>query len=124
MGSIICDSAFQQAQLPVSLGGLGLRSAASHTSSAFLASSFAAEPLMEGLLHLDQLTIDRTAALTHFNGITGPEEHFVEEQLASEKQKSLSFKVDQVNLDTFCSSLVQPRDQARHHSLQVVHSGD
>ena len=65
LGSNLDNKAYQQAQLPVSLGGLGLRSAAAHSSSAFLSSSFASEPLMDSLLHPEEFTPNRLAALTH-----------------------------------------------------------
>ena len=50
LGSNIGDIPWLQAQLPVSMGGLGLRSKASHAFAAFIASFFDAETLSKKFL--------------------------------------------------------------------------
>ena len=50
LGSGLSDTQWGQTQLPVAMGGLGLRSAAEHSAGAYISSVLSAETLKEGLL--------------------------------------------------------------------------
>lgn len=50
LGCSLTPSAWRQASLPVSLGGLGLRSASSHASAAFLSSIIGSEQIVDEIL--------------------------------------------------------------------------
>ena len=52
------EKAWQQAELPVSMAGLGLRSTAEHSLLAFLGSILDAENRIKTILKQDKVTID------------------------------------------------------------------
>ena len=84
------------------MSGLGLHSAAEHSSSAFLGSILDAENRIKTILKQDEVTIDTEEAINHFNQvIEDPSITSVEHltQVAGSSQKSLSFKVDSHNRD-------------------------
>ena len=78
LNKILCsnvdDTAWLQAQLPVSMGGLGLRSAANHSSVAFLSSVHASQELLGDMLTtLESPKPDTSAALSHLTVILNSE---------------------------------------------------
>ena len=50
LGTPITDVGWEQAKLPVSMGGLGLRAASDHAGVAFASSLLSAQPLIDKLL--------------------------------------------------------------------------
>ena len=66
----VTDAAWQQAQLSLSFGGLGLRSLALHSSSAFLASFSASGVGNTNNLHLQQSPITFNSQVSHSDAVT------------------------------------------------------
>ena len=58
LGSNMDDNAWLQAQLPVYIGGLGLRSAVSHSSASYIASAFESESLSGKLLQDEEVKLN------------------------------------------------------------------
>ena len=67
LGSAVNNSQWSQAQLPVAMGGLGLRSAEDHSAGAYITSVLSSEPLKEGLLPHRNIAIDLAPATLHLN---------------------------------------------------------
>ena len=69
LGSNLTDTAWAQAQLPVALTGMGLRSAARHAAASFLASQVQSESLVSQMLIVDfvQPSPSTTEALSHLS---------------------------------------------------------
>ena len=63
LGSGITNLQWAQAQLPVSMGGLGFRSAVEHSAGAYVSSVVASEDLRDGLLQHRTVNIDLTPAI-------------------------------------------------------------
>jgi hypothetical protein len=92
LGASLNEISWTQASLPVSLGGMGLRSAASHSVAAFLSSIAQTEALVNSILHNfpERLSID--IPLTIFREAAGILNLTTEPQNCS--QKSLSLMLD------------------------------
>ena len=54
LGLPLNDSQWQQAQLPVSMGGMGLRTAADHSLAAYTSSILSSQDLKERILDLPE----------------------------------------------------------------------
>ena len=67
LGSAVDEQGWAQAQLPVSMGGLGLRSADDHSAGVYISSVNASENLKAGLLPQGSVTIDLTPAMTQLS---------------------------------------------------------
>ena len=92
LGASLSDEAWTQAQLPVSLSGLGLRSAEEHASSAFLGSINDTEATVRDLVKLTNVHMDLHAALVHFSKKIFLEDVVGPEVLVGQRQKMLSFQ--------------------------------
>ena len=92
LGSNIDDKQWAQAQLPVAMGGLGLRGAVEHSPGAFISSVFACENLKEGLLPHGNVQLDITSAMALLRGRTVDE--LPQEELAEMNQKMINFEID------------------------------
>ena len=99
LGAAIGDRTWEQSKLPVSKGGMGLRGAEDHAPVAFAASVLASQPLLQGLLGVNQLPGEEPLPvlaphlLAAITTTTGGEAR--EEELVGVPQKELSFKVDE-----------------------------
>ena len=122
LGSAIDDQQWAQAQLPVAMGGLGMRGAVEHSPGAFISSVFAAEGLKEGLLLHGNTTIDLSSAQALLS--QNLQEDIPREELPELSQKMLSYKVDTQLQLSLVNSLTDQRDKARLASLGLAHSGD
>ena len=128
LGTTLSDKDWQQAKLPVSLGGMGLRAAEDHAPVAHAASLLAAQPLLQKLLGTDGqdnqtpvLAPNILAALTVTMG-----EEAKEEELVGLAQRHLGAKVDKEQ-ERKRLELVEEGDteeMARLKSLTLPHSGD
>ena len=105
LGSPIDDSTWAQASLPISLGGLGLRSAASHAPIAYASSLRLTATLCRLLLP----SFPMTAA--------NPED----DQLS---KKQLSWSLDVASHKELLEGVTDDRTRARLHSVSLPHSGD
>ena len=63
LGSAINGDQWAQAQLPVAMGGLGLRGAVYHSAGAYISSVHASEVLKEGLLPHGNVQLNISAAV-------------------------------------------------------------
>ena len=125
LGSSMSDHAWQQSQLPVSLGGLGIRGAVHHSSSAYLASSMEAQDIVNQLLTNSESVIPHTdVALNHLSGVLDLEERLLGGAILGESQRCLSLKVDTHQQQKLADSISEVRDKARLASLSLPHSGD
>ena len=69
LGNNLEQDAWNQAKLPVSMSGLGLRSTEEHASAAFLGSILDAENRIKTILKQEEITIDTDEALNHFREV-------------------------------------------------------
>ena len=91
LGANLTCQAWEKAQLPISLSGLGLRSAANHSSATFLASAMDSKDLVAQLLdNLDAAIPHTDVALMHFSSALNYEEPIPIEVLSGENQCCLS----------------------------------
>ena len=67
LGSTVDDLAWAQSQLPVAMGGLGLRSAEEHSASAYISSVLSIEALKEGLLPHRNISINLAPSILFLN---------------------------------------------------------
>ena len=128
LGTTLDDKAWQQAKLPVSLGGMGLRCAEDHAPAAHTASVLGSQHLLQGLLGNDGqenegavLPPSLLQALTVTMG-----EEAKEEELVGVAQRHLGAKVDKEQVRKRLE-LVEEGDteeMARLKSLSLPHSGD
>ncbi|KAL5484658.1 hypothetical protein EMCRGX_G021194 [Ephydatia muelleri] len=113
----VTDAAWQQAQLSLlPFGGLGLRSLALHSSSAFLASFSASGVGNTNNLHLQQSLITFNSQVSHFDAVT------IESVLADQpRQRSLSQKLDRHLFESLLMSSF-PANKARLLSASAPHA--
>ncbi|KAL5457666.1 hypothetical protein EMCRGX_G034950 [Ephydatia muelleri] len=112
----VTDAAWQQAQLSLSFGGLGLRSLALHSSSAFLASFSALGVGNTNNLYLQQCLIIFNSQVSHTDAVT------IESVLADQpRQRSLSQKLDGHLFETLLMSS-SPANKARLLSASAPHA--
>ena len=131
-GGPISDQAWDQAKIPVSLGGLGLRAASDHALAAFATSLTSSQHLLHSLLHQDQEAAPFVLPPAVLNSLTeklGEEDPVSTEYFHSRTQKMVSAKIDQVNQQRLSDRLKAEgceRDIARFASVQLPnsHSGD
>ena len=92
LGASLTDLQWEQSQLPVSMGGVGLRSAVKHSSAAYLSSILASESLKDAIIkgHNIEFSLDCSIALLNQQ----TEDPDSRESLLCLPQKALSLKVD------------------------------
>merc|ERR1712096_422638 len=88
LGSAINNKEWSQAQLPVVMGGLGLRSAEDHSAGAYISSVLSTEALKEGLLPHKNVTINLVPAILLLNNKV--QEELTQEELSGMSQKAIS----------------------------------
>ena len=122
LGSGISDTQWSQAQLPVAMGGLGLRSAAEHSVGAYISSVQSAETLKEGLLTHRNSSTDLSSAIAFLSRQL--QEEVTSDELYGLSQKMISYRID-VKLElSLANSLLTQRDKTRLISLSLPHAGD
>ena len=128
LGTAIDDETWQQAKMPVSLGGMGLRAAEDHAPTAYAASLLASQTLLKGLTGQDNqaeetgiLSPILLEALTSAMG-----EEAKEEELVDIPQRKLGLKVDreQQRKREEMAEDGNSEEKARLKSLTLPHSGD
>ena len=82
---------------PVSMGGMGLRSAETNCSVAYVTSQILTEHMVAGLLGLDEVELETEEAMVHLDYLLGEErpQLLSEESLGGETQCTLSHKMDE-----------------------------
>ena len=118
IGAPINDRAWTQASLPVDLGGLGLRSAASLAPAAFLSSLSSASKIAKDVyppFSNEPLLAASLALMPPSSNITA---------LNIPPQKVLSREIDLLAQHELFSSAADDRERARLLSLTLPHNGD
>ena len=124
LGSGLNDQQWSQAQMPVAMGGLGLRSAETHSAGAYISSVLSSEILKQGLLPHGNVDIDLVPAISLLGTKIQDQEDMSREDLVGLPQKALSYKADFHHQLTLAHSLTDIRDKARLASLGLPHTGD
>ena len=153
LGAPLTDSQWVQASLPISKGGLGLRSAERHSSVAFLASLVASQPLVEFMRgegeesSEEEVTVMEAPELIIAPGgsvmredvplpVSLPMEEeltdlnsqlgdqLLQEQVLSMTQRELSSMVDTESHHRLLQSTTSTRELARLHCLERDWAGD
>ena len=126
LGAPVSERAWQQAQLPVAMGGMGLRGAEDHAPAAYASSVLAAQPLSRALLGDDGeprpvLSNGLLAAMSAAQG-----EEVREEEVDGLSQKEMSVKVDLHQKQKLLEDVAEGevRERARLASLSLPHAGD
>ena len=133
LGLPVSDQGWQQAKIPVSLGGLGLRTAEDHGGVAYASSFLACQPILRTLLHMgeeqDPISLPQEL-LSGVNDKFGEEEGVVStEYLGGLNQKAASQKIDLRNQHLLFERLRHEgcvREIARLASVSLPksHAGD
>ena len=105
LGSNLTEQQWVQAQLPVAMGGTGLRSPAEHSSAAYLGSYLDSESRIHQVLEKAEYHLDPDRALGQYSTQVGEPEPLDIAQLAGEGQKVLSLRVDMRKRDVFIETL-------------------
>ena len=128
LGTTLEDKAWQQAKMPVSLGGMGLRAAEDHAPVAHAASVLASQPLLQGLLgnasQDDEATVLSPSLLEALTVAMGEEVR--EEELVGVPQRQLGAKVDKEQERKRLEVVEEgnTEEMARLMSLTLPHAGD
>ena len=130
LGSSLSPLAWRQASLPVSLGGLGLRSASSHAAAAYLSSLAQTKSTVDQILMSFPFRHDLDFPISFFRAAAGSLSPTVLETLTPDSedlsQKRLSYLIDS-NLHSSLLKDVQTdnnrRDSARLLSLTLPQAG-
>ena len=132
LGASLTSEAIQQAALPVSKGGLGLKKAASHCFAAYLSSTIQTSCIVDRILPNFPHRRQVQEVLDDFLATSGPISDSTENDLKSLhpshfSQSKLSHIIDtniQNNLLTKASQISDSRSLARLRSLTLEHSSD
>ena len=132
---VLPGSSWVQATLPVSLTGIGLRSATLHSPGAFIASLSASSSILSKTLSpflpaFSEDTFNSIASLPCFQEALAMHTPLVTDPPSTQEalalsQKALSFAVDsKTHLNLLASFEGNPREQARLNSASLPHAGD
>ena len=138
LGVPLGDRAWQQAKMPVSFGGLGMRGAENHAPAAHVSSLLSSQLLVQDLTtHVQQPVPDAPLQDEEvLAGILGPEllaalgaaqgEEAREAELVGMNQRQISLKVDLEVQQQLIRGLEEDedRERARLASLALPHAGD
>ena len=128
LGSPLTDLQWQQAKLPVSMGGMGLRAAEDHSAAAYCTSFLLSQPLIRDLLHLppEESSATLPPALLHLLSAKQGVEA-TSESLEGVSQKMASLAIDLNNKDSLLQHYTREgktREVARLNSLGLPHAGE
>ena len=125
LGVSLNNSAWLQAQLPITRGGLGMRSASNHASVAFLASWTNSVPLILQMIpSLELSPLSTVGALEHLSKVLEVEDAVSLESVDGISQKELSLRVDDKLYNELIEAAETVRDKARLASVELPHAGD
>lgn len=114
---------WMQATLPVPMGGLGLRSATSHASAAFVSSLAQTHSLVTSILSKPGYNRDFSQALTNLNA-SSHNSFTTLEEVGKTTQAALSLSIDLKVQEELLASTADPRTRALLNSVSLPHSGD
>ena len=121
VGAPLTDPQWIQATLPVSMGGLGFRSAAVHAPIAYLASVSSSSAIIEEITEKEEGT-NKEPALALLN--TRIDDPITVEDLLGTTQKVISHQADLHTQQQLVTSLQEVHDRARLKSLELLRAGD
>ena len=131
IGGPVTDQEWDQAKIPVCMGGLGLRAALDHGGAAFATSITVAHPFCLKLLHQEENSPLNLPAdlLTNLSNKMGEEDVISSESLVGLNQRAVSVKIDLNNMTLLKQQFQERgcvRDIARLASVGIKdsHSGD
>ena len=125
IGAHLTHDQIRQAQLPIKLGGLGLRAAAQHSSAAFTSSLNQAENTIMSLIKLNPITSDATM-LQQFHDVLNEYKiqvkHLPAKQtlIDSKSQRLISEQMDKIS-QTRLIHMLKDSDAARVYSCSGPH---
>ena len=122
MGGPVTNDQWKQATLPVSLGGLGFRSALLNSPGAFLRSLIDSSQIMEDILG-EQNKFQDQDLVDLINSYTGENEFCLEEAVNS-SQKVISHAVESNLAKELMDGATSEREKARLNAVSLKHSGD
>ena len=120
LGTPLTDNQWIQSSLPVSMTGMGLRSAVDHGPGAFLSSVAESSTLVESITK-DNVKFSLAAAFAMLR--LKSDDQFSLDDASSVKQREISFKIDSRIHDELLSSTSDLRDKARLNSLSLDKAG-
>ena len=128
LGSPVTDAQWDQAKLPVSMGGLGLRAAEDHASVAYATSLLSSQSLINDLLGRgNDDDVQPSLPQPILEDISRKQGEAVDtESLIGVPQRAASLKVDLLNQSLLLNSFSEEgeaRETARMASLGLPHSG-
>ena len=118
LGAPVNDTQWMQAMLPVSMGGLGLKSAADHSTAAYITSVLSSQDLKQQILGLPEQSCPPKVTDALLEMLTAKQ---------GEEATLDSIKIDRKRLERLSehiSSSGVVRDIARLASLSLPHAGD
>ena len=128
LGAPVNDTQWMQAMLPVSMGGLGLKSAADHSTAAYITSVLSSQDLKQQILGLPEQSCPPKVSDALLEMLAAKQgEEATLDNLQGLSQKMVSIKIDRKRLETLSehiSSSGVVRDIARLASLSLPHAGD
>ena len=122
MGGPVTNDQWKQATLPVSLGGLGFRSALLNSPGAFLRSLIDSSQIMKDILG-EQNEFQDQDLVDLINSCTGENEFCLEEAVNS-SQKVISHAVESNLAKELKDGATNEREKARLNAVSLKHSGD
>ena len=130
LGSPVEDLAWEQAKLPVSMSGLGLRAATDHSAAAYATSYLASQPLVRQLLctpdDQENCPLNPAVVATLATKMGENNEELTQGSLEGQTQKMVSTKIDLVSKDLLISNIGETGDEreiARLTSLCLPKAG-
>ena len=122
VGASMMDHQWQQATLPVTLGGLGLRCVVPHAPGAYVTSLGSSSEIMEEVLGQSRKEVKVEGLVALINTMSGQE--FTDESALASTQKVISQTIDLHTAKLLHDEMVGERDKARFNSVGMEHAGD
>ena len=122
VGASMMDQQWQQATLPVTLGGLGLRCVVPHAPGAYVTSLGSSSEIMEEVLGQSRKEVKVEGLVALIKTMSGQE--FTEESALASTQKVISQTIDLHTAKLLHDEMVGERDKARFNSVGMEHAGD
>ena len=129
LGSPIPPLQWEQAKLPVTMAGMGLRAATDHAPAAYVTSFLTSQTLVQQLLNNgveEDPVYPPQECLDTLTAKLQGEDEMSWESFIGQSQKMVSCSIDQANQKMFATKIqdLSDREKARLASLSLEHSGD
>jgi hypothetical protein len=126
LGGPLTNDQWSQASLPVKMGGMGLRTATSHATAAYLGSTTASKGLVKSIIGNNSAEpIDQQANVDELRSLTDKVGWVTVNDIdVPITQKKLSEAIDVTKKGRLLESMTTDREKARLLSVMTPHSGD